>query len=115
MSFRFFKRKQVMNGALVLGAIDVIGGALHPVRKVSATTAAVAPVVEVTQAEQEYVPVYGEWIGRLDGSVNADVRAQVRISLAAGLPGRPLRGCSALGPQPNNADLADEEAWNQPK
>jgi hypothetical protein len=81
MSFRFFKRKQVMNGALVLGAIDVIGGALHPVRKVSATTAAVAPVVEVTQAEQENVPVYGEWIDTLDGSVNADVRAQVRISL----------------------------------
>jgi len=53
-----------------------------------------------------------EWIDTLDGSVNADVRAQVRISLAAGLPGRPLRGCSALGSQPHNASLPHEEAWD---
>jgi hypothetical protein len=61
-----------MSRAIVLGAIAVIGGGLHPLRKVSASTAAVAPVVEVTQAEQENVPVYGEWIGTLDGSVNAE-------------------------------------------
>jgi membrane fusion protein (multidrug efflux system) len=34
-------------------------------------------VVEVAQAEQKDVPIYGEWIGTLDGLVNADVRAQV--------------------------------------
>jgi membrane fusion protein (multidrug efflux system) len=34
-------------------------------------------VVEVVQVEQEDVPIYGEWIGTLDGLVNADVRAQV--------------------------------------
>jgi membrane fusion protein (multidrug efflux system) len=31
----------------------------------------------VAQVEQKDVPIYGEWIGTLDGYVNADVRAQV--------------------------------------
>jgi RND family efflux transporter MFP subunit len=33
--------------------------------------------VEVAQVEQRDVPIYGEWIGTLDGFTNADVRAQV--------------------------------------
>jgi membrane fusion protein (multidrug efflux system) len=33
--------------------------------------------VEVVQVEQKDVPIFGEWIGTLDGLVNADVRAQV--------------------------------------
>ncbi len=36
-----------------------------------------APDVEVVQVEQKDVPIYGEWIGTLDGFTNADVRAQV--------------------------------------
>jgi len=39
--------------------------------------AAGATDVEVTVVEQKDVPIYGEWIGTLDGLVNADVRAQV--------------------------------------
>ncbi|MGD0544357.1 MAG: efflux RND transporter periplasmic adaptor subunit [Candidatus Acidiferrales bacterium] len=35
------------------------------------------PSVEVVQVEQKDVPIYGEWIGTLDGFTNADVRAQV--------------------------------------
>jgi membrane fusion protein (multidrug efflux system) len=35
------------------------------------------PTVEVAQVEQKDVPVYGEWIGTLDGLVNAEVKAQV--------------------------------------
>jgi hypothetical protein len=35
------------------------------------------PDVQVLQVQQEDVPIYGEWIGTLDGLVNADVRAQV--------------------------------------
>src|SRR5690242_3006197 len=35
------------------------------------------PDVEVVQVEQKDVPIYGEWIGTLDGMVNADVKAQV--------------------------------------
>ena len=35
------------------------------------------PVVEVAQVEQKDVPIYTEWIGTLDGMVNADIKAQV--------------------------------------
>jgi RND family efflux transporter MFP subunit len=33
--------------------------------------------VEVADVEQRDVPIYGEWIGTLDGHVNADVKSQV--------------------------------------
>lgn len=35
------------------------------------------PDVEVVQVQKEDIPIYAEWIGTLDGLVNADVRAQV--------------------------------------
>ncbi len=35
------------------------------------------PVVEVTPVIQQDVPIYGEWIGTLDGFVNAEIRPQV--------------------------------------
>jgi membrane fusion protein (multidrug efflux system) len=38
---------------------------------------AAAPDVEVAKVEQKDIPIYGEWIGTLDGLVNADVKAQV--------------------------------------
>jgi membrane fusion protein (multidrug efflux system) len=37
-----------------------------------------APAVEVTTVIQKDVPVYREWIGTLDGMVNATIRAQVQ-------------------------------------
>jgi membrane fusion protein (multidrug efflux system) len=37
-----------------------------------------APAVEVTTVIQKDVPVYNEWIGTLDGIVNATIRAQVQ-------------------------------------
>ena len=37
-----------------------------------------APIVEVVEVIQKDVPVYGEWVGTLDGSVNATIRAQVQ-------------------------------------
>jgi membrane fusion protein (multidrug efflux system) len=36
-----------------------------------------APIVEVVEVIQKDVPVYGEWVGTLDGNVNATIRAQV--------------------------------------
>ena len=36
-----------------------------------------APAVEVTTVTQKDVPVYSEWIGSLDGFVNADIRSHV--------------------------------------
>jgi membrane fusion protein (multidrug efflux system) len=44
------------------------------------STQAAAPQsvdVEVVQVEQKDIPIYGQWIGTLDGFVNADVKAQV--------------------------------------
>ena len=35
------------------------------------------PSVEVVEVQQKDVPIYGEWIGTLDGLVNADIKAQV--------------------------------------
>jgi membrane fusion protein (multidrug efflux system) len=36
-----------------------------------------APIVEVAEVLQKDVPVYRDWVGTLDGSVNATIRAQV--------------------------------------
>jgi RND family efflux transporter MFP subunit len=44
------------------------------------TNAAAPPApqeVEVVEVQQKDVPIYGEWIGTLDGLVNADIKAQV--------------------------------------
>jgi multidrug resistance efflux pump len=44
------------------------------------TTGAAAPpplAVDVVAVEQRDVPIYSEWIGTLDGFVNADIKAQV--------------------------------------
>ena len=35
------------------------------------------PSVEVTEVIQKDIPLYKEWIGTLDGLVNADIKAQV--------------------------------------
>jgi membrane fusion protein, multidrug efflux system len=37
-----------------------------------------APVVEVVQVTQKDVPVYAEWVGTLDGLINATIKAQVQ-------------------------------------
>jgi membrane fusion protein, multidrug efflux system len=59
-----------------LVVIVLIVGALRPKHASGAATVA-PPDVMVAQVEQRDVPIYGEWIGTLDGFVNADVRAQV--------------------------------------
>ena len=43
----------------------------------SGATASAPLVVEVAEVEQRDVPIYSEWIGTLDGFVNADIKAQV--------------------------------------
>ena len=65
-----------IGGGLGLAVIGLIIGAVRP-RGVSGAPVSAPPVVEVVTVEQKDVPVYGEWIGTLDGLVNADVRAQV--------------------------------------
>jgi RND family efflux transporter MFP subunit len=69
------KYKLWVGGALCLLVIGLIIGAVYP-KHVSGKPD--APLdVEVVQVEQKDVPIFGEWIGTLDGFTNADVRAQV--------------------------------------
>jgi RND family efflux transporter MFP subunit len=66
----------VIGGVLGLIVVELIVGAGCSSKQVLGAANA-SPVVEVTEVEQKDVPIYGEWIGTLDGLVNADVRAQV--------------------------------------
>src|ERR1700740_3093088 len=70
------KRSLWIGGASCLILIGMIVGATRP-KHVSGAQPGASPDVEVVQVEQKEVPIYGEWIGTLDGLVNADVRAQV--------------------------------------
>src|SRR6202166_4626458 len=72
----FFRHGLVIAGVFCLIVIALIVAALRPKHASGAETEA-PPDVMVAQVEQKDVPIYGEWIGTLDGFVNADVRAQV--------------------------------------
>lgn len=74
---RVSKRNLLIAGVLCLILIGVIVGAMQPSKRASVAPASIPPDVEVVQVQQQDVPIYGEWIGTLDGLVNADVRAQV--------------------------------------
>ena len=71
----FWKHKAWVGGAFCLLVIGLIFGAIRP--KHGSGPRLPSPEVEVVQVEQKDVPIYGEWIGTLDGFTNADVRAQV--------------------------------------
>jgi RND family efflux transporter MFP subunit len=70
------KYKLWIGGAFCLVVIGVVIGAMRP-KRVSGAPSGASPIVEVVEVEQKDVPIYGEWIGTLDGFTNADVRAQV--------------------------------------
>ncbi len=70
------KYKLWVGGALGLLVIGLIIGAMYP-KHVSGAKPDSPLNVEVVQVEQKDVPIFGEWIGTLDGFTNADVRAQV--------------------------------------
>jgi len=73
---KLWKYKLWIGGALCLIVIGLIIAAIRP-KHVSGAQPGAPPDVEVVQVEQRDVPIYGEWIGTLDGLSNADVRAQV--------------------------------------
>src|ERR1700704_3981331 len=70
------KYKYWIGGAFCLLLIGLIIGAIRP-KQVSGAPSGAPLDVEVVQVEQKEIPIYGEWIGTLDGFTNADVRAQV--------------------------------------
>src|SRR5271170_7502127 len=70
------KYKFWIGGALCLLVLGLIIEALYP-KHVSGAQTGAPPDVEVVQVEQKDVPIFGEWIGTLDGFSNADVKAQV--------------------------------------
>jgi RND family efflux transporter MFP subunit len=70
------RRNLVIAGSLCSIVIVLIAGALRA-KHASGAGKEAPPDVMVAQVEQKDVPIYGEWIGTLDGYVNADVRAQV--------------------------------------
>src|SRR5579862_9837221 len=57
--------------------IGLIVGAARPSKHALGALSVTSPEVSVVRVAEEDVPIYGEWIGTLDGFVNADVRAQV--------------------------------------
>ncbi len=69
-------RKLAIGGALGLIVIALIVAAIRP-RKSSGSGPGTQPDVAVAQVEQRDVPIYREWIGTLEGYINADVRGQV--------------------------------------
>jgi RND family efflux transporter MFP subunit len=70
------KRYLLIGGVLGLIVLALIVVAACSSKPTSGTQQG-TPDVEVVQVQQEDVPIYAEWIGTLDGLVNADVRAQV--------------------------------------
>ncbi len=70
------KYKFWIGGALCLVVIGLVIGATRP-KHASGPQPGASPDVEVVQVQQKDVPIYGEWIGTLDGFTNADVKAQV--------------------------------------
>jgi RND family efflux transporter MFP subunit len=64
----------VIGGALLVAVVALAVLAVRPKHGAGVTG---SPDVEVIPVEQKDVPIYGEWIGTLDGFTNADVRAQV--------------------------------------
>ena len=72
----FLSKHKILVGAVCgLIVIGLIFGAVRPKGVAGAPVA--PPNVEIVQVQQQDIPIYGEWIGTLDGLVNADVRAQV--------------------------------------
>jgi len=80
MRMRITPRTEKSSAARALGALPllVLMGC-HP----RSAVAPAPPSVEVALATRGNVPIYHEWIGTLDGAVNAQIRAQVAGYLVA--------------------------------
>ena len=73
MSVQALSRQQIW---MIVCAILVMALAAGCAQHTSAANPA-PPSVEVVEVQQKDVPIYGEWIGTLDGLVDADIKAEV--------------------------------------
>jgi membrane fusion protein, multidrug efflux system len=73
MSIRFQRKKRITAAAVLIGAALTAASC----SKTTAAGAPPPPEVQVATVEQRDVPIHREWIGTLDGLVNAAIRAQV--------------------------------------
>jgi RND family efflux transporter MFP subunit len=73
------KRNRRIAGVAValVAAVAVIAVVSRSGSTAAATAPAPPPTVEVASVEQRDLPIQREWIGTLDGLVNADIKAQV--------------------------------------
>jgi len=70
------RRKMLIGTAVALVAVVLVLAFTRSKSKGAGQPA--APVeVEVARVEQQNVPIYSEWIGTLDGLVNAEIKSQV--------------------------------------
>lgn len=68
------RRRFVIGGVLLVAVVAVAVLAMRPKHGAGAMGSLDVEVIPVAQRD---VPIYGDWIGTLDGFTNADVRAQV--------------------------------------
>ncbi|MGD1074132.1 MAG: efflux transporter periplasmic adaptor subunit, partial [Bryobacteraceae bacterium] len=73
MTTRFLYTRAFWTGSIVAAAVLFTAGCVTQ----TAAAPPSLPTVEVVPVEQRDVPVYREWIGTLNGMVNADIKAQV--------------------------------------
>ena len=71
---KFTRKRGILFAILALASVAPLVMTLRSKPKLQQP---VAPGVEVVQVIQKDVPVYREWIGTLDGMVNAEIKAQV--------------------------------------
>jgi len=110
---KFTPKRGLLLAILVLAAIAPLVMTLRSKPKLPVQVA--VPGVEVVQVIQKDVPVYREWIGTLDGMVNAEIKARVTGYLVKqvyteGSPvtaGQPL---FEIDPRPFQAALDESKA-----
>src|SRR5258708_2127430 len=101
-------------GVVAIIATGLIIGAVRPNKNVQAAQAGSVPDVQVVPVQQQDVPIVGEWIGTLDGLVNADVRAQVtgyllKQGYQEGVPVKKGQLLFQIDPRPFRAALDQAE------
>jgi len=73
----YLKKHKLLIGAIIVCLVSVVLFISFGRPKAKETPRPSPLDVEVVKVEQKDVPIYEEWIGTLDGMVNAEIRAQV--------------------------------------